>query len=174
MSHAREVLQQATGEDAHYIRPPGGNIDSKGLNATIGETDGYIGWIVDTEDWTLPGSDVIAQRMIDEAAPGTVILVHDGGGDRSQTVEALKEAIPRLQAEGYTFVTIDELVDAILKERGNEPVNGAGDAAAAPAADQANEANQVTEENQAAAENQAEEGADEAADAENSGEEAEA
>ena len=168
VSHAREVLQQATGEDAHYIRPPGGNIDSKGLRATIEETDGYIGWIVDTEDWTLPGSSVIAQRMIDEAAPGTVILVHDGGGDRSQTVEALKEAIPKLQSQGYTFVTVDELVDAILKERGNEPVNGTGDAAAAPATDQAAQAGQATEENQAG------EGAGEAADSDSAGEETEA
>ncbi|MDO4532815.1 MAG: polysaccharide deacetylase family protein [Coriobacteriia bacterium] len=167
VSHAREVLQQATGEDAHYIRPPGGNIDSKGLRATLEETDGYIGWITDTEDWTLPGSNVIAQRMISEAAPGTVILVHDGGGDRSQTVAALNEAIPKLQAEGYTFVTIDELVDAILKERNSKPVNGTSYGADASADDQANAANEAEQPNEGA---QAEEGNGETDDADNADE----
>lgn len=44
------------------------------------------------------------------AQPGNVVLMHDGGGDRSQTVEALKIALPKLKAEGYSFVTIDELM----------------------------------------------------------------
>ena len=45
-----------------------------------------------------------------KSKPGSVILMHDGGGDRSQTVEALKKALPQLKQEGYRFVTISELL----------------------------------------------------------------
>lgn len=71
--------------------------------------DAEIGWNVDTEDWRRPGADTIASRIM-KAKPGSVILMHDGGGDRSQTVEALKKALPQLKQEGYRFVTISELL----------------------------------------------------------------
>lgn len=44
------------------------------------------------------------------AWPGAIVLMHDGGGDRSQTVEALKAALPYLKSQGYRFVTMDELL----------------------------------------------------------------
>ena len=68
-----------------------------------------IGWNVDTEDWKRPGADVIASRML-SVKPGQVILCHDGGGNRSQTVEALRQALPQLREQGYSFITIDELL----------------------------------------------------------------
>ena len=71
--------------------------------------DAEIGWNVDTEDWRRPGADTIASRIM-KAKPGSVILMHDGGGDRSQTVEALKKALRQLKQEGYRFVTISELL----------------------------------------------------------------
>ncbi len=52
---------------------------------------------------------MIAER-IKAATPGDIILMHDGGGDRSQTIEALKKALPRLKDQGYRFITIDELL----------------------------------------------------------------
>ena len=64
---------------------------------------------MDTEDWRRPGADAIAERLL-SAKPGDVVLMHDGGGDRSQTIEALKIALPQLRAEGYKFVTIDQLL----------------------------------------------------------------
>ena len=56
-----------------------------------------------------PGAGAIANQ-IEDAWPGAIILMHDGGGDRSQTIEALKIALPQLRAEGYKFVTIDQLL----------------------------------------------------------------
>ncbi|MDO4399765.1 MAG: polysaccharide deacetylase family protein [Coriobacteriia bacterium] len=114
---ARKVVGEATGTDPAYIRPPGGNIDAKAIMAADTLADGYIGWSIDTLDYTLPGSDSIARTVLSEVEPGSVVLMHDGGGDRSQTAAALDEAIPKLQEEGYTLVTIDELVQAILAER---------------------------------------------------------
>ena len=117
ISTARKIVGEATGTDPAYIRPPGGNIDGKAILAADTLADGYIGWSIDTLDYTLPGSDSIARTILSEVEPGAVVLMHDGGGDRTQTAEALDEAIPKLQEEGYTLVTVDELVQAILAER---------------------------------------------------------
>ena len=78
----------------------------------------------------MPGADAIVQTALDEVHPGSVVLMHDGGGDRSQTVEALDKLIPKLQEEGYQFVTISELVDAILAERGKGEAQQANAASA--------------------------------------------
>ncbi|MER5833959.1 bifunctional polysaccharide deacetylase/glycosyltransferase family 2 protein [Streptomyces sp. NPDC002130] len=65
----------------------------------------------DTHDWRRPGARAIADAaMPDEPAGGAVILLHDAGGDRSQTVEALESLIPRLKAQGYRFTTLADLV----------------------------------------------------------------
>jgi hypothetical protein len=62
-----------------------------------------LGWLVDPDDWMLPGAGVIAQRIRDGITPRAVVLVHDGGGDRSQTLQALTTLIPKLLGEGWTF-----------------------------------------------------------------------
>lgn len=125
---AREVVGQATGTDPRYMRPPGGNIDLKAILAADTLADGYIGWSIDPHDYELPGADAIADSIVTQAEPGAVVLLHDGGGDRSQTIAALEQAIPKLQEKGYTFVTIDEMVAAILEERGDAAVPSGDDA----------------------------------------------
>jgi peptidoglycan/xylan/chitin deacetylase (PgdA/CDA1 family) len=67
-------------------------------------------WDVETNDWQLPGSDVIVQRVLDAVQPGSIVLFHDGGGDRSQTVAALPRIIEQLKADGYKLVTIPEML----------------------------------------------------------------
>ncbi|GGU04979.1 bi-functional transferase/deacetylase [Streptomyces coeruleorubidus] len=65
----------------------------------------------DTNDWRRPGARAIADAATPSAAgSGAVVLLHDAGGDRSQTVEALKTLIPRLKAQGYRFTTLADLV----------------------------------------------------------------
>lgn len=104
------AIEKATGKTAStVIRAPGGNMYDREWLVLEGMITAEIGWDIDTEDWTRPGADTIA-KAIESATPGDIILCHDGGGDRSQTVEAIKTAIPYLQSEGYTFVTIDELL----------------------------------------------------------------
>ncbi len=105
-----EAIKDALGEEpSHVIRAPGGNFYGDTINNVWDIVDAEIGWDVDTEDWSRPGADAI-QKMILSVKPGQVILMHDGGGDRSQTVEALRQALPKLVEEGYKFVTIDELI----------------------------------------------------------------
>ncbi|MGW0474893.1 bifunctional polysaccharide deacetylase/glycosyltransferase family 2 protein [Streptomyces coeruleorubidus] len=65
----------------------------------------------DTNDWRRPGARAIADAATPSAAGrGAVVLLHDAGGNRSQTVEALKTLIPRLKAQGYRFTTLADLV----------------------------------------------------------------
>ncbi|MFF7312789.1 glycosyltransferase [Streptomyces sp. NPDC008137] len=66
----------------------------------------------DTNDWRRPGAREIADAATPTGGRGAVVLLHDAGGDRSQTVEALGILIPRLQAQGYRFTTLAELVGA--------------------------------------------------------------
>lgn len=96
-------------EPAHILRAPGGNFYGDVIDNVWDIVDAEIGWDVDTEDWSRPGSDSIL-KMILSAKSGQVVLMHDGGGDRSQTVEALRQAMPELKKQGYKFVTIDELL----------------------------------------------------------------
>ena len=105
-----EAIESTIGRKiSHVMRAPGGNYYGK-LPTTLSDiSDVEIGWSIDTEDWRRPGSSAIEQRIL-KAKPGSVILMHDGGGNRSQTVEALRSALPKLKAQGYRFVTIDELL----------------------------------------------------------------
>ncbi len=104
--------------DSMCLRPPYGAIDDTVL--TNAQKMGYtvVKWNVDPRDWTSPGSGVIASHVIGHATPGAIVVLHDGGGNRSQTVSALRVLIPRLQREGYTFkalcrdVTPEQLVAA--------------------------------------------------------------
>lgn len=62
-----------------------------------------LGWSVDTKDWTRPGVAAIVASVQQSVHPGAVILFHDGGGPREQTVEAVRQLIPWLQQQGYEF-----------------------------------------------------------------------
>ena len=98
------------GEASRVVRMPGGNLDENMVLNLQDYIDYEIGWNIDTEDWTLPGEEAIYQSMI-SVQPGEIILCHDGGGDRSETVAALRRALPYLKAKGYTFVTMDEILE---------------------------------------------------------------
>lgn len=106
-----QAIKDATGQDASTIfRAPGGNFDESVAADLDGIVTAEIGWNIDTQDWQKPGSDTVAKR-IESAEPGNIILMHDGGGDRSQTVNALREALPKLKEEGYSFITVQELLE---------------------------------------------------------------
>ena len=64
-----------------------------------------VDWSVDPRDWARPGVRHIVSDIMDNTRPGSIILEHDGGGNRSQTVAALRIVLPRLLAEGYHFRT---------------------------------------------------------------------
>ncbi len=67
-------------------------------------------WTVDTSDWQLPGANKIVQRTLSGARPGAIILMHDAGGNRSETIAALPRVIRGLRARGYKLVTVPRLL----------------------------------------------------------------
>lgn len=87
--------------ESKCLRPPYGSRNQATYN--YAEDLGYeiALWSIDTGDWRLPGARAIAQEVLDRLHNHAVILMHDGGGDRSQTVAALEILLPRLQEMGY-------------------------------------------------------------------------
>lgn len=94
------------------FRPPGGYINES-VFTTATEAGYQIvlwSWHQDPRDWSNPGKDKIVDHVLNNAKSGDIVLLHDGGGDRTQTVEALQEILPALQKQGYRFVKVSELL----------------------------------------------------------------
>ena len=69
-----------------------------------------IGWNVDPRDWATPGTGAIYSNVVSNARPGAIVIQHDGGGNRSETLAALPHEIDTLRQEGYRFVTITQML----------------------------------------------------------------
>ena len=109
------ILAGATGQTTALLRPPFSSTNKALDNrswATVGSAaaDGYVTVLVtrDSRDWTRPGTDTIVSSLTPSGPAGEVMLLHDSGGDRSQTVDALDTLIPRLQQSGYRFTTASD------------------------------------------------------------------
>jgi peptidoglycan/xylan/chitin deacetylase (PgdA/CDA1 family) len=97
-----QTLLESHGAEVNCMRPPYGAYNTKVDNAINRAGLKRQLWTEDTKDWSRPGVDAIVDVLLG-ATPGDTILMHDGGGDRSQTVEALKIALPQLAERGYKF-----------------------------------------------------------------------
>ncbi|MFC7241082.1 bifunctional polysaccharide deacetylase/glycosyltransferase family 2 protein [Catellatospora aurea] len=75
--------------------------------------EGYLTVLadLDTKDWSRPGVDAIVAAATPDGGAGAIVMMHDAGGDRSQTVAALEILIPRLQEQGYRFTTVSQAMD---------------------------------------------------------------
>ncbi|MGW6979037.1 polysaccharide deacetylase family protein [Streptomyces sp. NPDC054932] len=96
-----EVVQQAVGEAPLWFRAPYGawNRAAFEIGAELGMEP--LAWTVDTLDWKEPGTTTIISRVLGGAAPGVIVLSHDAGGNRSQSVQAISSYLPQLLARGY-------------------------------------------------------------------------
>ena len=113
INEGASAVEQTTGVRPTHLRPPAGTFSEQNWLDSNGSVTAVVRWSADTQDWSLPGTEAIVANAVDAAHSGSVILMSDGGGDRSQSVEALPQIIDSLQADGYTFVTISELLSAI-------------------------------------------------------------
>ena len=85
-----------------YFRAPFGSWgQSPAVAARLGMQP--LGWRLAVSDWEPPGTDELVRRLLDGVTPGAVVLLHDGGGDRSQTVDAVARIVPELRADGWRF-----------------------------------------------------------------------
>ena len=107
LQRAANTVQAAIGRRPSCFRPPYG-----ATNATVVAEGSKLGlhqilWNVDPSDYVRPGTAVIVSRVLAAATGrGLVIGIHDGGGDRSQTIAALPAIIDGLRARGYTLVRL--------------------------------------------------------------------
>lgn len=109
MTAGAQSIEQVTGVRPTWFRAPGGSVGpaTRARAKALGER--IIGWGVDPADWSRPPARFIVRRVMAQMRPGAVVLMHDGGGDRTQTIGALPEIIRQLRAQGYSFVTLDEM-----------------------------------------------------------------
>ncbi|MFI6358430.1 polysaccharide deacetylase family protein [Streptomyces sp. NPDC050743] len=99
----RQITQASGGVRPMYYRAPGGAFTpySRHLAASHGMRP--LGWNVDSKDFERPGTNTIVATVQRELSNGPTILFHDAGGDRSQTVAALRTLLPWLKQQGYSF-----------------------------------------------------------------------
>lgn len=118
LSQTQLALAGAAGVTSNLVRPPYSSQPAAIDNNTwpVLQNLGRHGYLtvlttLDTEDWRRPGVDAIVRAGTPdrEGGPGEVLLLHDAGGDRSQTVAALDRLIPKLKAEGYRFRTVGDI-----------------------------------------------------------------
>lgn len=133
LSNTAKLIYQATGTRTHLMRPPGGNLNGELVN--YAKKKGYLVtmWSADTSDYYV-STPLIIDNALRDARPGGIVLMHDGGGDRTQTVEALPQIISSLRRQGYKFVTVPELMEMQAKWGPIQPLDGTDTPAAPPAA----------------------------------------
>ncbi len=98
-----DAITAAGGSHPRLFRAPGGTWSTAIVAACTAAGMRPLDWSVDTRDWSLPGVAHIVQTILTRTHPGAIILDHDGGGNRQQTVDALTIALPRLIDAGYHF-----------------------------------------------------------------------
>ncbi|MFD8424819.1 polysaccharide deacetylase family protein [Streptomyces sp. NPDC059668] len=96
-----DVIEDAYGERPLWFRAPYGAWNRATFQIGADLDMEPLAWTVDSRDWTTPGTGTIVHRVEHGAAPGVIVLSHDAGGDRSQTVRALRDYLPQLLDRGY-------------------------------------------------------------------------
>ncbi len=128
LDEAAHAIAAAGAPRPLLFRPPYGSFDASTLRLLRAREMLMVLWTVDTSDYERPGVGRIVYSAISGARPGAIILFHDGGGDRSQTLAALPRIIERLHQRGYHLVTVPQLLREDPPPVGQPPpVSLAGD-----------------------------------------------
>lgn len=118
INQTNDTVFSITGFSPKLFRPVEGIYTDEIVNEVV--KNGYKivmwSWHQDTEDWKDPGVDKIVNKVLDGLKNGDVVLFHDGGGNRQQTVKALEKILPELKKRGYKFITITEMIN--LQKKG--------------------------------------------------------
>lgn len=109
IAEGTRAIRDVTGVTPQWFRPPAGRMNPMVLAEAERMGMTLALWDVDPQDWRRPAADRMLPTMLSAIRPGSVVLLHDGGGNRSQTIAALPRLIEELKARGYLFVTLDQL-----------------------------------------------------------------
>ena len=111
IASAKRAIEKATGFQPCLFRPPYGSFNSTAKRLGLST----IVWDVDPRDWSVPGTGAIYSRVVSGAHSGSIILMHDGGGPRGETVAALPGIIKTLRSRGLRMVTVSKLLGQPLR-----------------------------------------------------------
>ncbi|MEW2517790.1 polysaccharide deacetylase family protein [Actinacidiphila alni] len=105
IADAQRDIAKAAGPGAKlwYYRAPGGDFTPPIRRIAADHGLRPLGWTVDSRDWERPGTAKVLATIGRELRPGSIVLMHDGGGDRRQTVAALAKLLDTLDAQGWTY-----------------------------------------------------------------------
>jgi peptidoglycan/xylan/chitin deacetylase (PgdA/CDA1 family) len=105
IADAQSAIVDAGGVPPTLFRAPGGDWSAAVLSAVEDFRMVPIGWDIDPRDWSRPGTALITSRLL-ATRPGDIMLCHDGGGNRAETIESLSAVLPVLKSRGLEFVTL--------------------------------------------------------------------
>ncbi|HEY9596753.1 MAG TPA: polysaccharide deacetylase family protein [Cyanophyceae cyanobacterium] len=106
-----ELIYKTTGVRTALFRPPGGVMTNGVVDYAKQKNYGIIMWSDDPMDYRHVSPQQLVNNVVRKAKPGGIVLMHDGGGNRHATVQALPQIIAKLQEQGYRFVTVPELLE---------------------------------------------------------------
>lgn len=111
------LIFQTTGVKTTLFRPPGGMMNNGVVAYARNQKYAIIMWSADSVDYSRPPVPKLIRNITQEAKPGGIVLMHDGGGNRSHTIQALPQVIEHFKKQGYSFVTIPELLELQEKDQ---------------------------------------------------------
>ena len=114
LTSTTNIIQATIGVRPTFFRPPYGAINTQVLAQARNLHYTTVMWDGSAEDWELPGVSTIVNKTLYYAHDGAILLLHDGGGNRAETVAALPIIISTLQSRGFKFVTVQQLVDDLV------------------------------------------------------------
>lgn len=114
-----DIIYKTTGEKTTLFRPPGGFLNNGLAQYAKNEKYAVMMWSEQSGDAERRSPQVpgLVTNVLKQAKPGAIVLLHDGGGNRSKSVKALPEMIAGLKAQGYRFVTIPQLLEMQAQEQ---------------------------------------------------------
>jgi peptidoglycan-N-acetylglucosamine deacetylase len=111
VDNTSNLIYKVTGVKTSLFRPPGGIKTNGPYTYAKNQKYASIMWSSDSVDYSRPSVTKLISNVMREAKPGGIVLMHDGGGNRSNTVQALPQIISNFRKQGYRFVTISELLE---------------------------------------------------------------
>lgn len=105
-----DAVEQATGTRVSLVRPPYGEFSEQNWADAMDLVSAVVSWNVDSGDWLLQGAQTVVDTVVGSAGNGSIVLLTDNSATADQTVEALPNIIDKLLENGYTLVTLSDLI----------------------------------------------------------------
>lgn len=107
LANTAKAIEKHTGSQPYSTRPPYGGLNARVAKAIPREYQPVVLWTVDPKDWQKPGIQKIVERVVGEAKPGSILLLHD---IHEESVEAVPKIIGELRNKGFKFVTVSQIL----------------------------------------------------------------